>query len=332
MVDRQGAGELTGEGRAGGLTAGPEPTSNDARPRLRIATRQSRLALWQAGWVQSRLREHYPQADLDLVGLTTQGDRILDRPLADIGGKGLFIKELETALLDGRAELAVHSLKDVPMEMPEGFLLGAILEREDPRDAFVSNDHADLDALPQGAVVGTSSLRRALQVSERRPDLQIRSLRGNIDTRLAKLDAGDYAAIILAAAGLKRLGLAQRIRGVLPPAVLLPAPGQGAVAIELRDDQPQTLAAVAVLEHRPTVLAVTAERSLARRLGGSCRSPLAAYASFEPDGRLRLDALIADAAGRARRTGASAPVGTAEEAAALGERVADELAPWLPPA
>lgn len=325
MVHRQGVGELTGQGKEG-----PESTSNDARPRLRIATRQSRLALWQAGWVQSRLRDHYPQADLDLVGLTTQGDRILDRPLAEIGGKGLFIKELETALLDGRAELAVHSLKDVPMEMPEGFLLGAVLQREDPRDAFVSNDHADLDALPEGAIVGTSSLRRALQVSERRPDLQIRSLRGNVDTRLAKLDAGDYAAIILAAAGLKRLGLARRIRGVLPPSVLLPAPGQGAVAIELRDDQPQTLAAIGVLEHVPTLLAVTAERALARRLGGSCRSPLAAYAAFEPGGSLRLDALIADASGQARRAGASAVVGDTEEAVALGERVAAELTPWLP--
>lgn len=299
-------------------------------PRLRIATRQSRLALWQARWVQSRLRDHHPDADLDLVGLTTQGDRILDRPLAEIGGKGLFIKELEAALLDGRAELAVHSLKDVPMEMPAGFILGAILEREDPRDAFVSNEHADIDALPDGAIVGTSSLRRALQVSERRPDLQIRSLRGNVDTRLARLDAGDYAAIILAAAGLKRLGLAQRIRAVLPPSLLLPAPGQGAVAIELRDDQPATLAAVGVLEHGPTRLAVTAERALATRLGGSCRSPLAAYAAFDISGQLRLDALIADAGGQARRAGATSSVASLAEAKMLGEHVASELAPWLP--
>ena len=326
MVHRQGAGELTGD-----LKQGSGPTSNDARIRLRIATRESRLALWQARWVQSRLRERYPEADLDLVGLTTQGDRILDRPLAEIGGKGLFIKELEAALLDGRAELAVHSLKDVPMEMPEGFLIGAVLAREDPRDAFVSNEHADIDALPEGAIVGTSSLRRALQVSERRPDLQIRSLRGNVDTRLAKLDAGDYAAIILAAAGLKRLGLARRIRAVLPPSVLLPAPGQGAVAVELRSDQPAILDAIRVLEHQPTLLAVSAERALARRLGGSCRSPLAAYAALDPAGQLRLDALIADASGRARRAGAAAAVATVAEATALGERVAAELAPLLPP-
>ena len=326
MVHRQGAGELTGD-----LKQGSGPTSNDARIRLRIATRESRLALWQARWVQSRLRERYPEADLDLVGLTTQGDRILDRPLAEIGGKGLFIKELEAALLDGRAELAVHSLKDVPMEMPEGFLIGAVLTREDPRDAFVSNEHADIDALPEGAIVGTSSLRRALQVSERRPDLQIRSLRGNVDTRLAKLDAGDYAAIILAAAGLKRLGLARRIRAVLPPSVLLPAPGQGAVAVELRSDQPAILDAIRVLEHQPTLLAVSAERALARRLGGSCRSPLAAYAALDPAGQLRLDALIADASGRARRAGAAAAVATVAEATALGERVAAELAPLLPP-
>ena len=326
MVHRQGAGELTGD-----LKQGSGPTSNDARIRLRIATRESRLALWQARWVQSRLRDRYPEADLDLVGLTTQGDRILDRPLAEIGGKGLFIKELEAALLDGRAELAVHSLKDVPMEMPEGFLIGAVLAREDPRDAFVSNEHADIDALPEGAIVGTSSLRRALQVSERRPDLQIRSLRGNVDTRLAKLDAGDYAAIILAAAGLKRLGLARRIRAVLPPSVLLPAPGQGAVAVELRSDQPAILDAIRVLEHQPTLLAVSAERALARRLGGSCRSPLAAYAALDPAGQLRLDALIADASGRARRAGAAAAVATVAEATALGERVAAELAPLLPP-
>ena len=280
--------------------------------------------------MQSRLRDLHPAADLDLVGLTTQGDRILDRPLAEIGGKGLFIKELEAALLDGRAELAVHSLKDVPMEMPEGFRIGAVLQREDPRDAFVSNDHADIDALPEGAIIGTSSLRRALQVSERRPDLQIRSLRGNVDTRLARLDAGDYAAIILAAAGLKRLGLARRIRAVLPPSVLLPAPGQGAVAIELRSDQPAILDAIRPLEHEPTLLAVTAERALARRLGGSCRSPLAAYAALDPAGQFRLDALIADGSGRARRAGAAAAVATVADAVALGERVAAELAPLLP--
>ena len=296
-----------------------------------IATRESRLALWQARWVQSQLRGHYPDADLDLVGLTTQGDRILDRPLAEIGGKGLFIKELEAALLDGRAELAVHSLKDVPMDMPEGFILGAVLQREDPRDAFVSNDHAGIDELPQDAVVGTSSLRRGLQIQERRPDLQIRSLRGNVDTRLAKLDRGEYAAIVLAAAGLKRLGLADRIRAVLPPAVLLPAPGQGAVAIELCDGDAGSLARIRVLEHRPTLLAVTAERALARRLGGSCRSPLAAYAAFDPAGPLRLDALIADGEGHARRAGAAAVVDDLAAAAALGERVADELAPHLPP-
>lgn len=320
MVDRQGAGELTGK------PATPPPA---ARPRLRIATRESRLALWQAHWVQARLRDLYPDADVDLVGMTTQGDRILDRPLAEIGGKGLFIKELEVALLEGRAELAVHSLKDVPMEMPEGFALGPVLKREDPRDAFVSHQHAGIDELPQGAVVGTSSLRRALQLRERRPDLEIVSLRGNVDTRLARLDAGDYAAIILAAAGLKRLGLAGRIRAILPPSVLLPAPGQGAVAIEIRDGDEATRALLAVLEDEPTLLAVTAERAAARGLGGSCRSPMAAYAAFEPGGELRLDALVADATGHARRAGASAGVTTPQDACSLGERVAAELRPYL---
>ena len=328
MVDRQGAGKLTG--KQPGTT--PSVSANPAtRIRLRIATRESRLALWQARWVQSQLREHYPEADLDLVGLTTQGDRILDRPLAEIGGKGLFIKELEAALLDGRAELAVHSLKDVPMEMPEGFVLGAILKREDPRDAFVSNQYADIDALPRGAVLGTSSLRRALQVRERRPDLQIRNLRGNVDTRLAKLDAGEYAAIILAAAGLKRLGLAERIRAMLPPSLLLPAPGQGAVAIELRDGDSESLARIQALVDWPTLLAVTAERALARRLGGSCRSPLAAYAAFDSSGALQMNALIADRDGRARHAAASGPVTDEATAVALGERLASELAPYLPP-
>ena len=269
--------------------------------RLVIATRESRLALWQAHHVRDRLHELYPACSVELLGMTTVGDQVLDRSLSEIGGKGLFTKELEVALANGRADLAVHSLKDVPMELPEGFELAAVMRREDPRDAFVSVRHAGLDALPPGAKVGTSSLRRAAQLTERRPDLRIEPLRGNLDTRLGKLDRGDYDAIVLAAAGLKRLGLAERIRELLPPVSSLPAPGQGALGIEIMAGRPELRAWLAPLVDRRSWLEVTAERSVSRALGGSCRIPLAAYAVLQGDGTLRMDALLATD-GRVRRT------------------------------
>ena len=307
MVDRQGAGELSGPPSAGAAAGGPASQgAADRGPvapgRLVIATRESRLALWQARFVAERLRAVYPGCQVDLLGMTTTGDQVLDRPLAEIGGKGLFTKELERALEDGRADLAVHSLKDVPMTLPDGFELAAVTAREDPRDAFVSVRFGSLEALPAGARVGTSSLRRAAQLAERRPDLQIGPLRGNLDTRLAKLDRGEHDAIVLAAAGLKRLGLAQRIREILPPAVSLPAPGQGALAIEVRGDRPALRAWLAPLAHRATWVATAAERAVSRQLGGSCRVPLAAYAVVDPAGHLCLDALLAVDDGSIRRT------------------------------
>src|SRR5208282_1202130 len=245
---------------------------------LVIATRQSALALWQARHVGERLRALYPLCRVDLLGLTTQGDRKLDMPLADVGGKGLFIKELEEALADGRADLAVHSLKDVPMVMATGFMLAAIMAREDPRDAFVSNAHQTLAALPPGSVVGTSSLRREAQLRERYPRLAVEPLRGNVNTRLHRLDQGGYAAIILASAGLKRLGLAARITALLEPEDSLPAIGQGALAVECRADRDDILAALEPLEDSATTLATAAERSFGRKLAASCRTSLAAYA------------------------------------------------------
>ena len=257
-----------------------------------IATRESRLALWQAEHVRDLLRERFGMA-VDLLGMTTRGDQILDRALSKVGGKGLFVKELETALEDGRAHLAVHSLKDVPMDLPAGFLLAAILEREDPRDAFVSNHHADLRSLPEGACVGTSSLRRVVQLLALRPDLRIEPLRGNLDTRLRKLDEGQYDAIVLAAAGLKRLGLASRIRAVFEVHEMLPAAGQGALGIEVREDAVALRETLSHLVHAPTFLAAHAERAVSRALGGSCSMPLAAHAVWE--GRhLRLRAALGD--------------------------------------
>lgn len=335
MVDRQGAGELNTPASAAPAGAAAIPPPN----RLVIATRESRLALWQAHHVRDRLSALYPACSVELLGMTTVGDQVLDRSLNEIGGKGLFTKELEVALADGRADLAVHSLKDVPMALPEGFELAAVMRREDPRDAFVSPRFAGLDALPQGARIGTSSLRRAAQLAERRPDLQVLPLRGNLDTRLRKLDAGEYDAIVLAAAGLKRLGLADRIREVMPPATSLPAPGQGALGIEILSSRPDVRAWLAPLADRRTWLEVTAERSVSRALGGSCRIPLAAYAVVQPDGLLRLDALLATD-GRVRRasvstaapvrldTGTPEPQGTGGDydvAEALGERAATGL-------
>jgi hydroxymethylbilane synthase len=260
--------------------------------RLVIASRESALAMWQAHHVQARLVELYPQCTVTILGMTTQGDRILDKALDKIGGKGLFVKELEEALADGRADLAVHSMKDVPMVMPEGFAMAAISEREDPRDAFVSNRYDGLDALPHGSVVGTSSQRRESQLRARYPHLVVEPLRGNLQTRLKKLDDGGYAAIILAAAGLKRLGLADRIAAILSPEQSLPAPGQGALGIECRADRADLLALFAVLNHDATAACVRAERALSRALSGSCQLPLGAYAQNEGD-RLRLRAFVA---------------------------------------
>ena len=293
---------------------------------FRIATRESRLALWQAEHVASLLRAQHPQARVELVGMTTRGDQILDRPLAEIGGKGLFTKELEVALLDGRADLAVHSLKDVPMELPEGFDLAAVLTRADPRDAFVSNRHASLEALPADAVVGTSSLRRAAQLRERFPGLRIEPLRGNLDTRLGKLDAGQYDAVVLAAAGLTRLGLAERIRACLPVTTMLPAPGQGMLGIEIRADRDDMRAALAFLNDGEAALVAAAERAVSRQLGGNCKTPLAAFATVAAPGRLQLDALLAGDDGRVHRCRREAAVVDTDAARRLGESAAAELA------
>jgi hydroxymethylbilane synthase len=293
--------------------------------RLRIATRESALAQWQAEHIRARLIAQFPGMTVDLLGLTTQGDRILDQPLSSIGGKGLFIKELEVAMDEGRADLAVHSLKDVPMEMPHGFSLASITAREDPRDAFVSNRYAALADLPQGAVVGTSSLRREAQLRERHPHLAIEPLRGNVNTRLRKLDEGRYAAIILAAAGLKRLGFGARIAALLEPEESLPAPGQGALALECRSDRANILAALAPLADAGTTLATTAERAFSRALGGSCHTPLAAYAEWE-GGTLWLRGLLAGRDGRDILRGeAEADVADSEAAEALGQELADDF-------
>lgn len=293
--------------------------------RLVIASRESRLAMWQAEHVRARLAALYPQCSVEILGMTTRGDQILDRALSKVGGKGLFVKELEVAMDEGRADLAVHSLKDVPMELPEGFSLAAILEREDPRDAFVSNDYASLDALPHGAVVGTSSLRRQSLIAARYPHLTILPLRGNLDTRLGKLDRGDYAAIILAAAGLKRLGLEERIRAVLDPEYSLPAAGQGAMAIEIRSERTDGVdlfALLAPLNHQATEQAVTAERKVSKIFGGSCQIPLAAFATVD-GGQMRLRAMVATPDG-ARMASADVS-GAADAPEQLGEAVAELL-------
>jgi hydroxymethylbilane synthase len=250
---------------------------------LRIATRKSPLALWQAEYVRDRLIAAHPGLEVELVRMTTQGDKILDSPLAKVGGKGLFVKELEEGLLNGRADLAVHSMKDVPVELPEGLHLPVICEREDPRDAFVSQHYAALDDLPHGARVGTSSLRRQCQLTTLRPDLEILSLRGNVNTRLAKLDAGDFDAIILAAAGLLRLGFGERITAYLDTAVSLPAIGQGAVGIECRSNDPAVNQLIAALDHPPTRIRVSAERAMNHRLEGGCQVPIAGHAVLDED-------------------------------------------------
>ena len=290
--------------------------------KLVIATRASRLALWQARHVQDLLRRLYPACRVELLEMTTRGDQILDRTLSKVGGKGLFVKELETALLDGRADLAVHSLKDVPVDLQDPFALAAILERADPCDALVSNTAASLDDLPAGAVVGTSSLRREAQLRARYPELVVKPLRGNLDTRLAKLDRGDYAAIVLAAAGLQRLGLGDRIRAVLPVDLSLPAAGQGALGIETLAARDDLRAWLAPLANAETTACTLAERAVSRALGGSCQVPLAAHAVLRDDG-LWLRALVAEPDGsqvlRAQARGG------ADQAETLGAAVAQDL-------
>jgi len=293
-----------------------------APSKIVIASRESRLAMWQAVHVRDRLSSLNPAAEVVILGMTTKGDQILDRPLAEIGGKGLFIKELEVAMDEGRAHLAVHSMKDVPMVMPEGFILAAISARENPRDAFVSNNYAGLDELPAGAVVGTSSLRREAVLRAKYPQLVIKSLRGNLDTRLKKLDAGEYDAIILAAAGLIRLGLEARIKAVLTPEQSLPAPGQGALGIELVDGDAAMAAVVAPLNDLETAHCVKAERAMSRALGGSCQVPLGGYAIIE-NGELWLRGFVASVDGTQMVSGEVR--GNPADDEALGRQLADVL-------
>ncbi len=299
-------------------TFGEQP----APAKLVIASRESALAMWQAEHIRDRLRALYPETDVSILGMTTQGDQILDVTLSKIGGKGLFVKELETALEEGRADIAVHSLKDVPMHLPAGFMLACIGKREDPRDAFVSNNFANLEALPHGSVVGTSSLRRESQLRARFPHLNIEPLRGNVQTRLRKLDEGKYAAIILAAAGLKRLGLGERIRDLISSENSLPAVGQGALGIECRADRPDLEALLRPLHDAETAACVLAERAMSRALAGSCQVPLGGFAEVSGD-KLRMRGFVASPDGkrmlRAEQTGSvSAPE-------ALGDAVAQAL-------
>ncbi|WLS78732.1 hydroxymethylbilane synthase [Erwinia pyri] len=289
---------------------------------LRIATRQSPLALWQAHYVQQRLMACHPGLRVELVPMVTKGDVILDTPLAKVGGKGLFVKELEQAMLSDRADIAVHSMKDVPIEFPEGLGLVTICEREDPLDAFVSNQFDSVDALPQGAVVGTSSLRRQCQLSARRPDLVIRSLRGNVGTRLGKLDAGEYDAIILAVAGLKRLGLGDRIRHAMPAEESLPAVGQGAVGIECRLDDAQAIALLSALNDEETAIRVKAERAMNTRLEGGCQVPIGSFALLQGD-ELWLRGLVGSPDGKVMVRGERR--GPKEEAEKMGISLAEEL-------
>ena len=292
------------------------------RSTIRIATRKSPLALWQAHFVQSRLQQLYPQLRVELLPMSTKGDKILDSPLAKVGGKGLFVKELEQAILAGDADIAVHSMKDVPVEFPDGLGLSIICERDDPRDAFVSSRFPSLAELPAGSRVGTSSLRRQCQLRASRPNLQILDLRGNVNSRLAKLDGGEYDAILLAAAGLKRLGLQERITTLLPPEQSLPANGQGAVGIECRLDDDELLTLLAPLEHLPTRQRVLAERAMNRALQGGCQVPIGAYAELEGD-QLWLRGLVGSPDGRQILHAECR--GAASEPEALGQALADQL-------
>lgn len=289
---------------------------------LTIATRKSQLAMWQAEFVKAELEQAHPNLQVEFLAMTTRGDKILDSPLAKIGGKGLFVKELEHALLNGEADIAVHSMKDVPMAFPEGLCLGPICEREDPRDAFISNHFSSLQDLPEGATLGTSSLRRQSQIQKARPDLKIKSLRGNVNTRLAKLDAGEFDAIILAAAGMIRLEMPERIKSFLEPELSLPACGQGAVGIELRSDDTETAALLEVLNHAETAVRIKAERAMNTRLNGGCQVPIAGYSEVDGDS-IHLRGLVGSVDGEqmlyAEGTAALA------DAEALGVKVAEDL-------
>lgn len=289
---------------------------------IRIATRKSPLALWQAEHVKSRLLANFPGLEVELVTMSTQGDKILDTPLAKIGGKGLFVKELEQGMLDGRADIAAHSIKDVPMEFPAGLFLATIMPREEPCDAFVSNQYVSLDALPKGAIVGTSSLRRRCQLLNRRPDLVIKDLRGNVNSRLAKLDNGDYDAIVLACAGLIRLEMTDRIRQRIDSSVLLPAVGQGAIGLEARDGDSETLAMIATLNDTDTHDRVSAERTLNHRLQGGCQVPIASFATLDGD-TLHLRALVGEPDGSEIVRGELS--GHRSDAIDIGEKLADDL-------
>lgn len=290
--------------------------------KITIASRESLLAMWQAKHIKSRLNELYPQTEVSILGMTTRGDQILDQSLSKIGGKGLFIKELEQALEDGRADIAVHSMKDMPMNVPEGFQLAAITEREDPRDAFVSNKYTGLNDLPEGSIVGTSSLRRESQLRAQFPHLQVHPLRGNVQTRLRKLDEDQYAAIILAAAGLKRLELSHRITALLAPEQSLPAVGQGALGIECRDDRPDLVELLRPLHHTQTANCVEAERAMSRVLGGSCQVPLGAFAEIIED-KLQLRGFVAHPDGT--RMVSDKLSGQPENGIALGQQLAEML-------
>lgn len=289
---------------------------------VRIATRKSALALWQANFVKAELEAAHPGLQVELVPMSTQGDKILDTPLAKIGGKGLFVKELETAMLEGRADIAVHSMKDVPVDFPEGLMLHTICQREDPRDAFVSNTYQQLADLPQGAVVGTSSLRRQCQIKAMRPDLQIKDLRGNVNTRLAKLDAGEFDAIILASAGLIRLGFEARIASFLDVGISLPANGQGAVGIECRSDDLVIQQLLAPLEHQETRICVLAERAMNRKLQGGCQVPIGAFAVLQQN-ELWLRGLVGQLDGSEILR--SEIKGEATQAEQLGTQLAEQL-------
>ena len=291
--------------------------------KLVIATRRSRLALWQAEHIAARLRKLNNDLQVELLPMSTRGDDLIDQRLDQAGGKGLFVKELENAMADGRAHLAVHSMKDVPAELPPGFVLAAITAREDPRDAFVSSKYKAFKEMPEGSTVGTSSLRRQSQVVERHPGLEVVLLRGNVETRLAKLDRGEYDAIVLATAGLARLGLEARITAHLEADEMLPAPGQGALGIECRSDDRQVIALLTRLSDPATSACVRAERAVSRALGGSCTLPLAAYATRVQGNRLRLRALVASADGK--RVARQQLEGDAAEPEALGNRVAEDL-------
>lgn len=302
-------------------TVTPTPAAT-APKKLVIASRESALAMWQARHIQSRLQALYPETEVTILGMTTTGDQILDTPLAKVGGKGLFVKELETALADGRADLAVHSMKDVPMNLPEGFMLAATGEREDPRDAFVSNNFASLEDLPHGSIVGTSSLRRQSQLQARFPHLKIESLRGNLQTRLRKLDEGQYAAIILAAAGLIRLELGDRIRQFINPEQSIPAVGQGALGIEISASRPDMIAVLAPLNHADTQVCVEAERGMSRTLAGSCTVPLGAYAVCEGE-NIQITGFVASVDGRQMLV--EKATGSRQQAEALGKLLANQL-------